>query len=132
MTSFATLTSVNETMKDFFPAPGTRIKQYVVDMRKGRAWEVETCPRIEVPAHIDNTGMGCAASRSLWIDLQQAHCCHFCGDLAEATADRDDVVAWLARTDRPAVTADRAALSDEVAPDLSLRDHPLFRMTRKP
>ncbi len=128
----STTISVDALFKDMYPRAGERIKQWVVDMRRERAWEVATCPHVDVPDHKDNTGADCRnVGASIWVDLEKHDCCHDCEDLAAALRLRPDVAAWLARTDRPAVTRDRSVLSDEIAEDVTLRDHPLFRTVRR-
>lgn len=119
-------------MKDRYPLPGTRIKQYVVDERKDMAWERATCPRVPVAAHDDNTGAQCReAGDVLWRDLSHHDCCGICNDLAEANAGRADVAAWLAeRESRPKPCADRSQLSEEIAPDFTLRDSPMLKFIR--
>lgn len=138
------LESFDRTLRDLYAAPGTRIKQWVVELRREQAWAAKTCPRIDVPEHIDNcmplgwdVGFdseygppigGRAVCRNVgstqWTHLDHDSC-HTCGDLHEATRSRPDVAAWIAlRALRPPITSDREALSDEVAPALELRGHP--------
>lgn len=126
----ATATSVVRTMKDFFPQPGERIKQYVVDMRREDRWERETCPRIQVPVHEDNTGVECSNSNSSvpWIDLDH-HCCYVCGDLSESTRELVEARGWFAaKAARPPICDDLDKLSDQIAPDLAMRAHTLLAM----
>jgi hypothetical protein len=129
----ATITSVSSTMKDFFPLPGTRIKQYVVDTRREHAWERETSPRIDVPEHDDNCGSPCRNIGSAPWPYLDHDSCHVCGVLHEYTSKQPDVVVWLAmKAKRPPVEADRTKLSDEIAPEWpSMADHPLAKMLPK-
>lgn len=118
-------------MKDLYPLPGTRIKQWVVDQRREAAWAAETCPRVGVPRHDDNTGCECRNfGPNLWAWL--AHdCCSFCDDLYEYMAGRPDIAAWLVeKAARPAPTSDRSLLSDEIEPDYSLKLNPLFNLVK--
>jgi hypothetical protein len=120
----------NATLRDLYPQPGARIKQWVVDERRERAWEVETCPRFDVNAHEDDTAIECRNSygRVSWVDLNH-DCCHTCGDRYEELRGDAAVIEWLAeKAKRPAVCQDRAKLSDEVAEDVSLRLHPSLAM----
>lgn len=129
-----TLTSYDQLLRDVYPLPGTRLKQWVVDLQREQEWERSTCPTVSVPDHSDNTGMPCRnqwAGAVPWTHLDHDSC-YTCGDLHEAMRTRADVVAWLAlKAARPPITSDREALSDEVAPDLSLTDHPLVAMLRR-
>jgi len=119
MTTPLNLVSWNDVMRDYYPLPGTRIKQYVLEERREAAWARSTCPTVHVPAHEDNCECGCRNSGPTpWIDLDHDSCC-ICGDLHEATRDRTDVQAWLAeRAARPPVTTDHDALSDEIEPEM--------------
>jgi len=123
--------TVNALYKDLYPAAGTRIKQWVVEMGRESAWERETCPRVDVPSHNDNCGGGCRnVGSTQWMHLNHDSC-YDCNDLQDATRERPDVVAWLAeRAKRPPITTDREALSEEIAPDWSLTEHPMFRRLR--
>jgi hypothetical protein len=100
------------------PRPGENIKQWVVDKRKLRAREVETCPRLDVRPHLDNTGAICRnKGRPLWIDVESHECCYPCNEMGAALAGRPDIAAW--RSDRAKWAepcADRSALSDEIQP----------------
>jgi hypothetical protein len=128
-----TLTSMNDIFKDMYPQAGTRIKQWVVDQRKEREWVVATCPTVRMSEHEDNTGMSCRnVGRPIWDDL--AHdCCIVCNVAMDATSGRADVVAWhTERAKRLPACTDRSVLSDEIAPDVSLREHPVFKVMRKP
>lgn len=139
MTTKMNLTAFDRTMKDVYPLPGTRIKLWVVEMRREEAWADETCPRLDVPNHYDDSEEHaapgeltyCAGSGSTaWRDLGQREC-RFCEGFYHGAASRPEVVAWLAaKAARPPITEDRDALSDEIAEDLSLREHPF--LARKP
>lgn len=125
----ASSTSVTATMKDLYTLPGTRIKQWVVELRRNLAWEDETCPLVFVPEHDNDQGSRCDSSghTTQWRRLSN-HECQFCNDLQDATIGRLDVAEWRAvRDSRPKPTEDRDALSEEVAPDLALLDHPTLR-----
>lgn len=127
-----TSVSLTSTFRDLYPGAGTRLKQWVVDLRKRIEWERETCPRVDVAEHDDNCGSSCRnVGGAPWTHL--AHdCCEVCCDLHEATAQRPDVVAWLAERDAlPPMCTDRDKLSDEVEPDHMLRNHPLLAMVRR-
>lgn len=129
----STLTSVTAVMKDLYPRAGDRIKQWVVDDRRENAWERATCPRVKVPAHLDNTEVECrnSGTAALWIDLNH-DCCYTCGDRYEEASTRDDVEAWIeVRGERPPICADRTLLSDEIAPDPSMGNHPLLAMLKR-
>lgn len=127
------LASVDAAYRDMYPRAGDRIKQWVIDRRREDAWEGETCPRFAIAEH-DDTGMPCSngGRASTWMTLNYHGSCSTCGVLATANRDTPEMVAWFAeRAARPPITADRSALSDEIAPDLSLRDHPLFKVMRR-
>lgn len=115
--------SMTATFKDLYPEAGTRIKQWVVELRREFAWERETCPRAQSPPHRDNTDLDCRnVPTASWLDLERHDCCGDCNDLAARLADRPDIAAWRAlKADRPSITSDREALSDEVQPALELR-----------
>ena len=106
----------------------------VIDERNEMEWERNTCPRVQIAPHDDNTGARCRNSdgRTLWVDLHEHDCCDICNDHADRLAGkRADIKAWLAeRSARPPIATDREALSDEVAPQLDLRDSPLLRLVR--
>lgn len=123
----ATITSVNAMLKDFYPLPGTRIKQYVVDTKRENEWERETCPHVDIGAHLDNTDADCRNDYGVpWVWLDH-DCCSICGEMLETTRSRPDVVAWLAeKAARPPIESDHDKLSDEIAPDLASRPHPLL------
>lgn len=124
---------VDAVFRDYYPLPGTRIKQYVVDERRDTAWERETCPRLCIGKHSDNTGVTCSnIGCCSWLDASHASECDECNDIAERERDRSDIVAWRAeRGARPKPCADRDQLSDEIAPDFPvMRDHPLLAAMR--
>lgn len=128
--SEVSLATVTALYRDMYPAPGDRIKQWVVDYRREAAWESETCPRVAVPEHKDNTGAECRNSScsASWTYLDH-DCCYVCNELQEATQDREDVQAWLAeKAKRPPVEQDRTKLSDEVQPNIMLESHPFLAM----
>lgn len=122
------MVSVGALFKDMYPRAGERIKQWVVDQRKQHEWEQATCPWVDIAEHDDNTGVWCHNSgRARWVDMAEHHCCHACGDMAEHTRMRLDIVAWKAeRAARPLVCSDRSVLSDEIAADPTAREHPLL------
>jgi hypothetical protein len=128
----ASVTSLSQVISDYYPRPGERIKQYVVDGRKLREREVATCPKVDVPKHLNNCEDECGGYPKVWVDIETAHSCGTCSDLADATRDRPDVAAW--RADRgtwPKPCADHSQLSSEVAEDLSLRRHPTIGAVRR-
>lgn len=132
-----TLTTFDGLVRDMYPPPGTRLKQWVVDQRREAAWQRETCPLVLTETHDDNTGVPCHCSGAAqWAYLESHDCCGDCNDLAEATRDRPDVAAWLKlKAERPPVCADRDKFSDEVEPDrmaTSLRESPVLAMLRRP
>lgn len=112
-----TLVSFDATMKDFYPLPGERIKQYVVDMRREDTWCDETAPVIHVESHGNNDGDLCARiGKTQWHILQRSHGCDRCSDIADAERESASVKEWLAeKAKRPPICADRTKLSDEVA-----------------
>lgn len=104
-------------LKDFYPLPGARIKQYVLNHRAERAWELETCPKIDIAGHRDNYGDGCRNTGGApWCDLNDHDCCADCNDMAIHTRHRPDVVEWLKlKSARPDPEAcGKELLSDEV------------------
>lgn len=132
-----TVTTFDGLVRDMYPLPGTRLKQWVVDQRREAAWGRETCPLVLTETHDDNTGAPCSNSGAAqWLHLEAHDCCGDCNDLAESTRDRPDVATWLkAKAQRPPVCADRDKLSDEVEPDrmaTSMRGSPVFEMLRRP
>lgn len=109
------VSSYDDMMRDLHPIPGTRLKQYVVDMRRDQAWTRATCPRVDVPAHDDNTGLRCRNRLSVIWDALDHDACGVCNDLMDVTRQREDVAAWrVERAARPAPCADRTAISDQV------------------
>ncbi len=124
---FISYTSFNDTLKDYYPLPGTRLKQYVVDTHRENDWERETCPRVDVASHDDNTELPCRNSGNVQWSYLAHDCCGFCCELHDETAERPDIAAWRAeKAARPPIESDRSRLSDEIAPDLSSRSHPLL------
>lgn len=133
--SLADVTSLDATMRDVYPLPGERIKQWVVDMRREHEWERATCPRLEVPHHLNSNDETCyeleeCASVGLtsWNDIHGSDC-RFCDGFAQGALGRPEMVAWFAeKAARPPGCSDRSQLSDEVQPDLApLGDSPLFK-----
>lgn len=123
------VTSYNEVLKDMYPLPGTRVKQWVVDMRRESAWERETCPRVQVFGHPDNTGVECRNVGSAPWSYLSHDCCSVCNDLLDAVGGRADMAAWTAeRAARPPIEQDRSKLSDEVEPAHEMRAHPLLEL----
>jgi hypothetical protein len=124
----STTVSIHELFRDMYPAPGSRLKQWVVDSRREQKWEDQTCPRFDVPEHDDNTGASCRnVGRSTWKQLEH-DCCGVCCDLQDEKADDAQVAAWLTELDkRPPIEADRSKLSDEIEPDWHLAPHPFLR-----
>lgn len=124
------VTSLDQALKDHYPLPGTRIKQYVVDARRRKTWELETCPTALIDAHQDNTGAGCRNSGSArWLDFACHDCCNTCNDFAEEVRHRPSVQAWLEeRAKLPPVCSDRSLFSDEIEPD---RPNPVMAFMRK-
>lgn len=126
----STVTEMGSLFKDMYAAPGTRLKQWVVDARREDAWERETCPVFEVPEHEDNTGMPCrneGVTRWTWLDHD---CCNDCNDRGTALRDDPSVQAWIAeKAKRPPIEADRSKLSDEVQPDYpAITIHPWLKV----
>jgi len=69
------IVSVDALYRDLYPAAGTRIKQWVVEMQREFAWERETCPRVDVPVHNDNCGGECRnVGTTQWMNLDQDSC----------------------------------------------------------
>lgn len=122
-----TLESVTATIKDMYPRPGERIKQWVVDAQREYQWELETCPRFFVHRHIDNTGLECRnAGPTPWIHLNH-DCCYTCGDMHGLFSVRPETVEWVhEKAKRPPIETDRSKLSDEIAPDTSMTEHPML------
>lgn len=138
-----TITTVAVYYKDHYPQPGERIKQYVVDERRERAWEEQTAPRFNVDPH-DREGCQlhddpeceyckvlthacpCAGESSL-LELRDADC-DVCNALYEKSLSEPRVIAWFAeKAKRPPICEDRTKLSDEVESEHpSLAMHPLL------
>lgn len=131
----STLTSVSETLKDFYPLPGARIKQYVVDTRRENAWALETCPRFDIDKHQheDNGWDYTFGGTHNWLHLGQQSC-DTCEALYDKLESTPEVQAWLAeKAARPPIEPDHTKLSDEIAEDVAMREHPLMAMVgRKP
>lgn len=128
------LTSMDSTLKDVYALPGTRLKQWVVDMGREQKWRLETCPRFRMPVHDDNTGGSCRESGELamWSHLANHDCCGECNDMAEAVASTPEVVAWSAARDaRPPICQDHTLLSDEIQEDYAMTENPMLKMLRK-
>jgi hypothetical protein len=125
------MVSVDAILGDMYAAPGTRLKQWVVDMRREHAWQDETCPRVFVVAHTDNTGDLCRNNgQTRWYEIDEHDCCTHCSTFAKLTEYR--VSEWLfERARRPPICADREKLSDEIQEDISLRENPFFAFTRR-
>ena len=125
----ATVASVDRTLKDMFPRPGMRIKQWVVDRWRESEWEHQTCPRFNVDPHLDNTGCECRNSGETSFKHLNHDCCSTCEDLYELANNSQAVMNWLAeRAKRPDICADRDKFSDEIAPDPRTYEHPLLAM----
>jgi hypothetical protein len=117
-----------DIMRDMYPQPGERIKQWVVDTRRESEWERATCPRFPMYGHDDNTGIECRNSRAVvpWTWLEGHDCCYVCNDIGDGLRDNADVQRWQAeRAARPPIEADRDRLSDEVEGDW-MSAHGLF------
>lgn len=126
------VSSYSGLLKDMYPLPGERIKQYVVDMRRNDLWERATCPRVDVEVHDDNCGSTCRnVGRTPWSHL--AHdACATCNELMDELAVQPGIIAWaLERARRPPIEQDRSKLSDEIEPDSPLmQSNPFFTITR--
>lgn len=131
MTSKMNTVAFDSWMREMYAAPGTQLKQWVVDTRRHLAWDRETCPLVLSETHNDNTGTQCRNSGvAQWYHLEH-DCCSECDDLHEAARTRPDVVAWLAarekfRAEHP-VCDDRDKLSDEIQEDFSIADSPFLK-----
>lgn len=125
--SIMNVTSFDAGMRDLYPRPGERIKKWVVDQRREDKWASETCPRIPMDPHLCNAGFECSGSAGRpWCDLPY-HECDTCLAVHENTRTSPDVAAWLGlQAARPPICADRSLLSDEIQPDLSLRENPIL------
>jgi hypothetical protein len=135
-----TVASMNSILRDHYPLPGARLKQYVVEERREQEWARQTCPCVIVSEHLDDEGAPCSkAGLVQWTTLHDC-ACQACNDIADEAAHPalgdPRVLRWLAeRAARPPITADREALSDEIAPDWSgLAENPfvLAIRSRKP
>ncbi len=127
----ATLTTVAELYKDMYPAPGERLKQWVVDTRREDDREAETCPKVGIGEHDDNTGTTCRNEGSVRWTWLNHDCCYVCGDLHEQTRETEAVQAWLAEKAKgPPIESDHAKLSDEVQEDYGERSHPFMKGPR--
>lgn len=126
-----TVSAAGDTLRDFYPLPGTRIKQWVVEARRELTWELETCPRVTIDPHDDNTGVPCRNHGYVpWTHLDH-DCCDVCCALHDSKKVGADVVSWLSeRAQRPAITADREALSDQIEPRRPMPVHPLVARMR--
>lgn len=114
------LTSFDGLIRDMYALPGTRLKQWVVEQRREDAWERETCPRFDMPSHLDNTEGDCrnGGTAAYWTWLAHHDCCETCNDAGERERSNPVVAAWLdEKAARPPVTSDRDALSDEIEPE---------------
>lgn len=124
--------SFDQMMRDHYPLPGTRLKQYVVDSRREYAWERETAPRIYMKQHADNTGALCRNDGGTPLPFLEHDCCHVCNRMLASVATWPDVAEWLTeKAKRPPVETDREKLSDEIEPDRSFADNPLFAFIKK-
>lgn len=127
------LQSMSALFKDMYPQPGERIKQWVVDTRREDQWEQKTCPRFETSEHDDNTGIECrnSASKVPWTHLEH-DCCNECCSMHEHF-QRDAVVrTWLdEKAKRPPICEDRSKLSDEIARDPSVTEHPSLKVFKR-
>lgn len=123
---------MNDLLKDMYPRPGDRIKQWVVDERREDKWERETCPKVVVSSHRDNTDAECRNAGAMpWTWLEGHDCCYTCNDLAESLKSREDIAAWLAeKAARPPIEQDRTKFSDEIAEDIAARAHPFYAFTK--
>lgn len=140
MSPVMNLHAFDATMKDVYPLPGSRIKQWVVDMRREDEWERETCPRLEVPQHYGDCDDTEAASGDVsdcasvgptsWLDIHGREC-RFCDGFSQGSLGLPEMVAWFAaKRARPPICADRNQLSDEIAPDMGKMESPLLALLR--
>lgn len=128
-----TISSFDSAMKDLHPRVGDRIKQWVIDSRREAHWDRETCPRVNMDPHDDNTGTLCSnVGEVLWRNLDH-HCCHFCGEWYQRGRELRSVKAWLAeKAKRPPIEADRAKFSNQIEPERSeLGLHPLLGLLKR-
>jgi hypothetical protein len=124
------MVNMDSLFKDMYAQPGQRLKQWVVDQRRESKWENETCPKVSVPQHDDNTGASCRNGGDAvpWTYLSH-DCCGLCEDFGDEAAKRDDVIAWRAeKAKRPPIETDHSKLSDEVQADYGSFSHPLMAM----
>jgi hypothetical protein len=125
------VTSLDAILRDMYPTPGERLKQWVVDSRREAKWEGETCPQFDVPEHYDNTGAPCrnGGERVPWTHLSH-DCCSDCCDMHDNHSELPSVQSWLAeKAERPPVEPDRSKLSDQLEPRHDLTAHPWRRRT---
>ena len=122
----------NDVMKDFYPLPGERIKQYVVDTRRRDMWIRETCPRFDVIQHYDNTCTPCRNSHSaLWYDLEHHDCCGICESFADLYRVSPATQIWLQElAKQPPIETDKTKLSDEVAPGFTVSRRDFVKKVR--
>ncbi len=129
-----TLSTFDADMKDIYAVPGTRLKQWVVALRDDQEWEREACPSIDdVREHLNDSGSACSNHGRVQWRILDDHECQVCRDVSERFASRPDVEAFLrecAARGAKRSAIDRSLVSDEVQPDLSLRDSPLFSFLR--
>lgn len=129
MTDTLTLISFDATVRDRYPVPGERIKQYVVDERRESAWADATCPTVTVIPHqttnVDGEDIDCISGDVQWHRLDSG--CLVCTAVQAATREIDRVRRWLAaKGSRPPICSDRDKLSDELAPEWHFDGHPLL------
>lgn len=124
--------SLDTEMKELYPAPGMRIKQWVVEHWDRIGWERRTCPVVSVPDHIDNCDGHCRnVGTTPWVDLDHDSC-YVCGDLYAKHAGDLDIAAWrMERAGLPPICADRDKLSDHIQPMWRLSESPVFKLMRK-
>jgi hypothetical protein len=142
----ATVSSFDTVLRDRYPLPGERIKQYVVDERRIDAWERETCPKLPVPPHYEDPDdteaasgdvVGCpSVGETRWRDIQGCDSsCRFCEGFAFAARSLPVMVDWFAARDRYLaeypICADREQRSDEISPEVDLRSNPVLAMLRR-
>lgn len=133
MISKINLTSFDGMLRDHFALPGTRLKQYVVDGRRETQWENETCPRVFVFSHTDNTGAACRNSGQQTLYTHLDHdCCGPCNDFAELIKERPEIREWLElKAKRPPIEQDTSKLSDEYAAEWLRAAPALFAFIKK-
>lgn len=116
----ASIVTFSHALKDYYPLPGTRIKQYVLDTHRENEWERDTCPKVAMIEHDDNTGTPChySASSAQWRYVLDHDCCEVCNAVGVAFASEPRIKAWLdEKARRPPICADREVLSDKIAPE---------------